>query len=436
MIEMNICYRFDPIYWQTACMTVDAGLAGDQSESVNYDKLATAVGKLKSKMMPPTINKSGIGFTPDVENGKILFGLKPITGLGDAQIGTIIKNRPYANFEEFYEKNKEEAGFTPRVFVTLIKSGVFDEFEPSRRKMMVDYINLSIPKKKKLTMVNLPKVLECMDDKDIIAKHKKEIDLYTFKNKAFGREAKMTQALMEQFLEEYSDAEIVMKNKTEKIAYHFDYEGNLQVDAKSFKKYYDRNTEGLKSIIASDSSLEIYNKYEKREFWKTFCLGTEEAWEMEALAFYHDKHEFEGTDINTLYNVADFNEMSEDPTVVEKRKWGKRDIYIYQIQTIAGTVISKDKNKGLLSILTETGVVQVKYNRDQFAFYNRKDVETVNGEKVVTSDTWFKRGSIVVIHGFRRGETFVPKVYKNTGYDNTTQKITIRNKKAYVTFEK
>jgi len=436
MIEMNICYRFDPIYWQAACLTVDSGLSEDSSEGVKYDKLAVATGVMRDKITPPSINVSAKGFTPDVKNGTIKFGLTPIVGLGDKLIDRIIELRPYASFNDFYDKFKEEPGFTDRIFVILIKSGAFDEFEADRRKLMIEYINLAITPKEKLTMVQLPKVLETLEV-ETLSKYREEIDLFEFRKRAFPKGNKpLDKETTQEFISKYSKKEIVMKNGNQSLKYDFDDNGNLKIDRKQFDKYFERNTLGLRELLSTQEAIDALLKKDKRQFWIDNCLGTVESWSMKALAYYNDKHEFEGTNINELYTLSDFNEMEETPVPIEVRKWGKRNIYIYAIKSIAGTVVSKEKNKGLLSILTETGIVRVKYNRDQFAFYNKKDVETVDGEKVTTSDSWFNRGDMVVIHGYRQGETFIPKVYKNTGYENTTQKLQIQNKKVFVTFNK
>lgn len=68
---------FDPVYWNTACLRVDAGLEEDASS--NYGKIAKAVGNISHRGIPFSlvdINKSGYMFEPDIESGSILYGMK------------------------------------------------------------------------------------------------------------------------------------------------------------------------------------------------------------------------------------------------------------------------------------------------------------------------------------------------------------------------
>ncbi|RFP77761.1 hypothetical protein D0N41_22445 [Bacillus subtilis KCTC 1028 = ATCC 6051a] len=82
MIEMNICHRYGAIYWKTACLSVNAGMIGETEKGTKYGAIAKAVGDMKGDILNPDINLSNKEFTPLEEENKILFGLKPIAGLG------------------------------------------------------------------------------------------------------------------------------------------------------------------------------------------------------------------------------------------------------------------------------------------------------------------------------------------------------------------
>ena len=70
-----------------------------------------------------------------------------------------MNNRPYADIQDFYEKNVTNGLVTDKKMVTLIKSGLFDEINPNRRQVMIDFISLITPnKKKKLTAVHIKKI--------------------------------------------------------------------------------------------------------------------------------------------------------------------------------------------------------------------------------------------------------------------------------------
>ena len=55
------------------------------------------------------------------------------------------------------------------------------------------------------------------------------------------------------------------------------------------------------------------------------------------------------------------------------------------------------------------------------------DEET--NKKITLESGWFKKGEKLLITGFRRGDTFVPKKYKNSIYRHTVQKIININNK-------
>lgn len=106
--EMNLNLRFPPIYWATACLTVNSGGSeGVDGGTTNYGKLSSAIGRIKAqgiKVELPDINKARVGFTPEKEENQIIYGLKGITDIGDEIIKKIIDNRPYKDMNDFIEK--------------------------------------------------------------------------------------------------------------------------------------------------------------------------------------------------------------------------------------------------------------------------------------------------------------------------------------------
>lgn len=66
-------------------------------------------------------------------------------------------------------------------------------------------------------------------------------------------------------------------------------------------------------------------------------------------------------------------------------------------------------------MLTLEGVVNVKLNKELFALYDRQISEIKeNGKKKIIERSWFKRGSIVMLQGYRRDDEFVCKKYSRT----------------------
>ena len=57
-------------------------------------------------------------------------------------------------------------------------------------------------------------------------------------------------------------------------------------------------------------------------------------------------------------------------------------------------------------------------------FYDR-GISQINpdGTKTILEKSWFTRGNKLLITGFRRGEVFIPRQYKNSVYKHTVQLI-------------
>ena len=115
--EMNLAYHYPTIYWNCACLSVDSSAVNAQDfynlieedivsidevegkktqNKMDYAKLASALDKFKNvcRIDTPDINESRLGFTPDVKNNTILYGLKGITRVTEPVINEIMMNRP------------------------------------------------------------------------------------------------------------------------------------------------------------------------------------------------------------------------------------------------------------------------------------------------------------------------------------------------------
>ena len=83
---------------------------------------------------------------------------------------------------------------------------------------------------------------------------------------------------------------------------------------------------------------------------------------------------------------------------------------------ICGTCIAKDKNKSTVTLLTPDGVVTVKFRKEYFSMFDKQISERQeDGTKKVIEKSWYNRGSMLVIQGFRSGDNFIPKKYASSG---------------------
>ena len=112
----------------------------------NLDKVPIYIDEchnLGIQILKPDINKSFLKFT--VDNGNIRFGLGSIKNVGDDPIEAIIKERKkngeYKSFTEFCERISNES-VNKRCIESLIKAGVFDEFEQTRATLLASFENI------------------------------------------------------------------------------------------------------------------------------------------------------------------------------------------------------------------------------------------------------------------------------------------------------
>ncbi|KHD46756.1 DNA polymerase III subunit alpha [Streptococcus hongkongensis] len=85
------------------------------------------------KVVPLSINT--IPYTDKVENNTILMGMKNIKALPRDFAYWIIENRPFSGIENFMTRIPEKYK-KKEVLLPLIKIGLFDQYEPNRRKVI------------------------------------------------------------------------------------------------------------------------------------------------------------------------------------------------------------------------------------------------------------------------------------------------------------
>ena len=402
---------FPPVYWNTAYLRAIAGLGED--ETTNYAKIAKGIGDIKShgiKVSLVDINKSQYFFEPVEENNEILYGLKALNGLGDDVVNTIIENRPYVSLQDFLNKTNCNKTAT----VSLIKAGAFDQFG-ERKDVMWEYLSTISNPKKRVTLQNFNALIE----------YKLIPQELTFQKKTFQFNKLLKKNCKD------GDYFVLRSGK-----YYSAYENNFDVDMlephgnkvavsqKNWKKQYDKVMVPAKEYLKEhqEELLEALNNKIIQEAWNKNASGGYSHWEMESLGMYYHDHELTDTE-DWKYGISEFNDHSETPVVDYYFKRGGSKIPIYKTYRIAGTVIAKDDLHSSISILTKgSGVVNVKMTRDMFAMYNRRLSKIQpDGTKKVQEQGWFQRGTMVVLNGFRRQNTFVLKAYKKDRQSNHHQ---------------
>lgn len=473
--ELMLYHNYPSIYWNTATLTVNSGSIDDdeildfgeddeeideeverikrKTKSTDYGRVASAISKLQHNDVTvelPLINQADFSFTPDEQNNRIIFGLKGILGINDDVANTIINLRPFKSFQDFYDRvsniKEDDSNGNVKIgnskIITLIKAGAFDELEGrSRIDIMRDFIKIAIEPRVKLDFRSIKTIL---DFGIIPDKYSEEVRMINFRNHVLRREnlLRKDEVFKSKSIYTLSTNDGNISNITEDFFndnfishleedkhYWYDDNGNIELYDTDLRNCIDKQIESVKLWLNTQEALDKYNNELFEEHWNKYCEGTVSKWEMDSVSFYSHDHELEHINAKK-YNIVDFDTVPVEPKKVGSYRWGwgGREIDEYAIYRIAGTVLDRDKTKHTVSLLTTTGVTTLKLYSGSFAHYDRQITEQVfeKGKQInrVIEPSWFKRGTLLSVVGFRRGDLFIPKKYRGSIYQHTIQKIT------------
>lgn len=398
--------KFDPIYWNTACLIVNSGATDEElSGTTNYGKIAKAIGDIRAagiKVSTADINQSKYGFSPDVGAGVITYGLKGLLNVGDDVIAEIIANRPFESFGDFLSKVK----CGKQAVVSLIKGGAFDRFG-ERKRIMAEYLWMSCDKKKRITLQNMNGLIQ----RNLIpAELSFESRVFEF-NRYLKSVCKTNQGYY--LLDDRAYAFIDMNFPDLSLEV---VGANYAVNQKVWDKIYQKQMDKVREWMTNNQAETLYqlNKTIFQEEWNKYASGNYSSWEMEALCFYYHEHELMNVN-RARYGISNFFTLPEEPIVEKTFKRSGVEIPIYRLNRICGTCIAKNKTKGTVSLLTPEGVVEVKFRNEYFSLFDKQiSIRGADGVKHVVEKSWFNRGSMIMVTGIRRGDDFIPKKYAST----------------------
>ena len=454
--EMNLAYKYPVVYWNTANLIVDSGgiqsndnddeeieveeevedndedeeledweeantVSGSGEEdkkkkkqkNIDYGKIAATIGKMDKygiKVSPPNINQSSFTFTPIADDNMILYGLRGIARISGEKIVEIMAKRPYISLEDFVNRNN----LNVIQITNLIKSGAFDDVENKpREEIMRNYITSIADQKQRLTLQNMPM---------LIAKGLIPDDMKFYK----------TLFLFNKFLKNNKSGVYYNLNESaiDFISDNFtaDYIDNgYQILQRIWDNLYKKAMEPMRDYLKQhkDEMLNKLNETLYNEVYEKYAEGSISKWEMDSVSFYAHEHELASA--QPYYD--DFFSLSEEPQIEYSFTSNSgNEIKIYVLNRIIGTVIDKDKNKNTVTLLTPTGVVNVKIYKNQFAIYDKQlSQRGEDGKKHVIEASWFKRGTKLMIQGIRRGDDFIPKKSKKSIFPIISKIIDIGN---------
>ena len=427
-----IATKWNPIYWDTACLVVNSGSLEDEDDNeydedgqpvkkkeqaTDYGKIAKAIGEIIGdgiKISLVDINKSDYGFKPDVKNNQILFGMKALNGVGSPIIEQIKTNRPYVSFKDFLNK----CPLNKTAMISLIKAGAFDNLEQDTKGIeprifiMAYYLSLTSEPKKKLnlqnfnSLINLNLIPQELSFQKRVFNFNKYLKAYKWKEDDKNYYYIPHEYAIKFYLNNF-DPETIDKVSN----------GIPLIEQKRWEKIYQAIMDAARDWLKENQE-QVLEKMNQKLFqmeWDKYAKGNISAWEMSSLCFYYHDHELKNVD-NRKYGIVNFNNLPAIPEVDYFFKRNGIQIPIYKLYRIAGTVIGKNDTRHSVVLLTTSGVVNIKLTRDYYAMFNRQ-ISEVNdkGEKKVKEKGWFTRGTKLLVTGYRRDDTFVAKKYKSTG---------------------
>lgn len=465
-LQCAVLYQISEIIWDTSCLIINSASAEEEEEgiidldsienddkeddgtkrtkkTVDFEKVGQGICQMQKagiEVRCVDINRSGYTFEPYLETNSILYGLKILTGINDEEIDTIMRNRPFTSFEDFLNKctdflkeDDEESSNCNKIsrngVVTLIKSGAFDLIEPNKTRydLIVDFVKTNIKLLKNVTATTIGEFIRY----SLIPKEF-NLQLYFWNFRQYlmkncqkkipieGKKNKKSIFILDKkaypFYEKYFDVDLL--NIDDKGHFWIDKEGE-----EGFDSQYQQGVADLLIWIKEKNTLLTQEVNRKRIISEVlnFTHGqtNPSAWEMETMGFYHGEHELSKVDYSR-YGISNYFDLPKEPEIesyfTPKTNPNKK-VPVYKLHTILGTVIAKNATRGIATIDTLDGVVNVKFTKEYFAKFDKRISEKLSGEKTGTiiDDSWFKRGSIIAVVGHRDGDNFRAKTYKNTG---------------------
>lgn len=440
--EMNMAYHYPTIYWNCANLIVDSAADEELDGTTDYGKIGVAISNIQQSgvaVANPTINEAGLGFVPDEENNRIIFGFKGINTIGTDLSKEIVANRPYKSIDDFAERMIESKIIQKSKMIQMIKGGCFTELHNRDRSVTMDWFLMTyvFTPCNALTLSQLEK---CRELGIIPEQYQLANKMINFKKYVLDPEG-----FVEGWIDPkrkvipkrgYHDGRYILDANSQPFFEEHFTEGSVVevrdgyyvVSEKLFTKEADVIIQSLKDWMVTNEALYEYNSALYNQIYEQYASGTEASWNMEALCYYDDEHELERLD-ESKYGIGNYFELPEEPvpyTYYNRKIDGEwKSCPKFNISRIAGTVLHADNGRHTVALLTKYGVVNVKMNKGHYAFYSKRisKVNPESGKKQVIEESWLKRGTLLAIAGIRRGDQFWPMIYKDTIYKHTINRI-------------
>ena len=466
--ELELVNKYPSIYYNTAVLQVESGSleqeVGEDSETkkkektTNYGVVASAISMMKKGGITidyPDINRANVGFIPDEPNNSIVFGMKGISKINIETAKAIMEHRPYTSFDDFKQRMVEEkhevlqangqtqmkSYISNSQLIMLIKAGAFEGIDPrSREELMETHLRSTFKPKSQINAKLVQQVLELGLIPPVLQEQLKHYNYKEFLKKLPKQADETSKSIKwhtidtgDEAFNDYATQYFTTHfevSLVENRDYRYNEAGRLQIALGtkrkgSFEDIHAKAIEPLMTWLKSGDCLDHLNQILWQEHWNKYAKGTKETWEMESMCLYYDKHELDVVNLSN-HGIVSFDDLAEEPTIIGHNQYGEVSYPKFATHLIAGTVLDKDTTKHTITLLTPTGVVNVKYQAGQFTHYAKtlSMTDESTGKKITIEDSWFKKGTLLIISGYRNGQVFRAKAYKDSMINHTTMKIT------------
>ena len=437
--EMNLSYFYPSIYWKTACLSVDAGAVNPEDfynlvntgsiqladeddvreqTKVKYGQIAYSIIKFRQygNVELPNISSSRFGFTPNEERNSIMYGLRGIARIGEQIIRDIIINQPYNSVQDFVKKMTTSDGkklISKDKVVNLIKAGAFDTIENKpREQILKEYVMSVADQKQKLNLMNFQMLIRMKMVPDELA--------FTVKVYNFTKYIRTMRFVGNYILDENGLGFYSENYDMSKVNY-LEKDGSVVavIGEKYWDNIYNIEMDKARNWIKKnhDELLIELNKRLFDEEYEKYGRGDINQWELDALSFYYNGHPLQN--LSLPLEITPISELVENEFDGFWMIKGKR-VPKYKLRSIIGTVVDKDKTNGFVTIQTpDDNIIEFKVYKQQFARFTHiiSNIDE-EGNKDILEDSFFEKGTHLLITGILRGNIFIPKVYKDTGFES------------------
>ena len=427
-----------PLYWHTACLTINAQAADiedkenyykaleeenedyiksieEESKKKNktsdYAKLAKAIFDIQQENVTiacPDINKSEVGYSVDANNNAILYGLKALDGIGDEVAKQIIELRPYSSFDDFLLKNVSfdvekyptRKKLDKNALMSLIFSNSFNCLGETNSNLIIKYMSLLTKTLDKLDTRCLDELLKIgslpLEYESFI-----KMKAYMPKIKKFQDETnKKIWKIPKYGSPEYS---IIIQHiyDTYYSCIEADEEEYLFLTKKTANQIYKEKETAVKDWL--DENQESL-KYKlnlvriKQEFAKWTKGRTVSDLAFKAMGFYPGKSWLDTA--AQKYGISEYLDLPRAENNIISYGTYKGEKYpIFKISQIPITVIEKDAKHKCVTGLTKGAVVTLKFKTEVYDYYSN----------------YFERGEKLIVWGYRgnKDDTFTVKLYSS-----------------------